>query len=66
MDVFYMVYVEGASTPSVKHVEYQAALSEARRLAIVTGRQTYVLAAMNVIKVLTEVEVLEKPEAAHD
>ena len=41
---FYMIYVEGASSPTVKHLTFEAADAEAERLAKNNlGKQVYIL-----------------------
>ena len=55
-EVFYMVYVENGGGPVFKHASQQSALVEAKRLAKVTGRKTYVLKATTEV-VLNEFQV---------
>lgn len=42
---FFMVYVEGGRGPSYVHEDLCSAEEEAKRLALLTGRETYVLAS---------------------
>lgn len=44
-DGFWMVYVDGASLPKVKHYDKNVAVSEAERLARREGRTVYILFA---------------------
>lgn len=44
-DGFWMVYVDGASLPKVKHYDKKVAQDEAERLAKKEGRTVYVLFA---------------------
>lgn len=48
---FWMVYVDGASLPKVKHYDKEKAKSEAERLARDTKRTVYVLYAVEGFKV---------------
>ena len=50
---FWMVYVEGKSSPTKKHADFNEAYDEARRLAKKEGRDTYLLQAVS--KFYTEV-----------
>ena len=43
---FWMVYVDGQNAPVIKHETEQSALTEARRLAKITGNETFVLKAV--------------------
>jgi hypothetical protein len=45
-----MIYVEGGSTPAVKHDDYTDALKEAERLAIKTKKKTYILKAEQLVE----------------
>lgn len=40
---FYMVVVDGSGSPAVRHPSQTQAITEAKRLAKLTGRMTYVL-----------------------
>lgn len=40
---FWMVYVEGASSPTKHHWSYKEAYEEAERLVTKTGKQAYLL-----------------------
>lgn len=44
---FYMVYVEGSGSPTVKHGTAREATEEAARLAVKTGRRAYILNAIS-------------------
>ena len=41
--LFFMVYVEGANSPTIKHETYSSAKNEAERLQEKTGKRTYIL-----------------------
>ena len=43
MDKFYMVFVEGCSTPAYKHENLESAEDEAKRLATLLKKKAYVL-----------------------
>lgn len=45
-EVFYMVYVEGGKSPSVKHTSRRSALKEAFRLTEQTKMPAYILRAV--------------------
>jgi hypothetical protein len=47
---FYMVYVDGMEMPKVKHFSYEIALSEAKRLAELMKKPTFVLRTTAVVK----------------
>ncbi len=49
-DRFYLVYVDGAQSPNVKHFDYDEAIMEAGRLAVKTGKPTYVLSPLLLVK----------------
>lgn len=57
-DAFWMVYVDGASLPKVKHYDKNVAVSEAERLAKKDGRTVYLLFACGGYK-LQETPVVE-------
>ena len=40
---FWMIYVEGGNAPTYKHTSYESALAEAKRLAEITQKPTYIL-----------------------
>lgn len=40
---FYMVFVEGCSSPALKHNTHAEAMAEAQRLCVKTGFRAYVL-----------------------
>jgi hypothetical protein len=50
MKTFYMIYVEGGSTPAVKHNNPIDAQKEAERLAIMTKKKTYILKAEQLVE----------------
>lgn len=50
MKTFYMIYVEGGSTPTVKHDNPVDAQKEAERLAIKTKKKTYILKAEQLVE----------------
>ena len=50
MKTFYMIYVEGGSTPAVKHNNPIDAQQEAERLAIRTKKKTYILKAEQLVE----------------
>lgn len=62
---FYMIYVEGEKNPTYKHDTIESVKQEAIRLADLTGKDTYILAAVRVIKSrvedITPHELLELP-----
>ena len=61
MKKFWMVYVEGTSSPTQKHESLILAKEEAERLVLKTGRTTYVLEATLLAKPSqVEFEVLEE------
>jgi len=43
MKTFYMIYVEGKSSPTMKHDTFEAAEAEAQRLSMATHSTAYVL-----------------------
>jgi hypothetical protein len=43
---FYMVWVSGGGAPTVQHINPVTANDEARRLQVLTGRDTFVLKAI--------------------
>ena len=45
-DVFYMVYVQGGHSPTIKHTSRRSASIEAERLTKATKMPTYVLKAV--------------------
>lgn len=45
-DYFFMCFVEGGSSPTVKHETENIALTEAKRLCDSTGKRVYVLKAL--------------------
>lgn len=64
---FYMVYVEGQSSPTYKHGTMESATKEADRLAKALNRQSFVLAAVmeirpDVITSAVSIENMEKEE----
>lgn len=56
MKRFWMVYVDGASSPQVKHEKEQEAVKEAERLAEKTGKTTYVLMAIEAMERFTRID----------
>lgn len=40
---FYMVFVEGGGSPTYRHQTYKSAEDEAKRLATLTSKKTFVL-----------------------
>lgn len=50
MKTFYMIYVEGGSTPAVKHNNPIDAQREAERLALRTNKKTYILKAEQLVE----------------
>lgn len=50
MKTFYMIYVEGGSTPAVKHNDSMDALKEAERLATMTKKKVYILKAEQLVE----------------
>ena len=50
MKTFYMIYVEGGSTPTVKHNNPIDAQKEAERLALRTNKKTYILKAEQLVE----------------
>lgn len=48
---FYMCYVEGGNSPTYKHTTLESAITEAKRLADVTGKEVTILEARNSVKV---------------
>lgn len=47
---FYMIFVESAQSPTKKYFLLDEAKAEAERLAIKTGRETYILKAVEMAK----------------
>lgn len=47
---FYMVFVEGQSSPTYKHENIETATAEAIRLSDKTGSKTYVLATVSLVE----------------
>lgn len=45
-DYFFMCYVEGANSPTVKHEDLQTALHEAKKLADKTEKEVFILKAV--------------------
>lgn len=43
---FFMVYVDGGRQPEFKHNDMNSAENEAKRLALITGRKSYVLCSL--------------------
>lgn len=56
---FYMVYLDGGSTPTFKHDTYDSAVIEARRLSSMHERKTYVLKTKTSISVRKEYDELK-------
>ena len=48
---FFMIYVEGKCSPTVKHYSYKDALKEAERLAIKTKSTVYIIQSIRKIEV---------------
>lgn len=48
---FYMVFVEGGGSPSVRHSALSIAEGEAKRLAKLTGQKVFVLCSVKAIQV---------------
>ena len=48
---FYMCYVEGGNSPTYKHTTLESAMTEAKRLADVTGKEVTILEAKTSVKV---------------
>lgn len=44
-NTFYMIYVEGGTVPAIKHHDMYEAVTEAKRLAKHTGKETFILEA---------------------
>ena len=53
---FYMVYVQGANTPSREHATLEDAEKEAKRLAELTGKKAFVLGTIKSFEVNKFVE----------
>lgn len=51
MKTFYMVFVEGQSSPTYKHPTIESADAEAKRLAKFTGKKTFVLCSVKSFEV---------------
>lgn len=49
---FYMVYVEGESTPTYKHISLKSAEIEAKRLAKQLHKKAYVLASVKSFEII--------------
>lgn len=47
---FYMIYVEGKDSPTVKHDSYESVIYEAERLARKTEKQVYILEAIKKVE----------------
>lgn len=63
MKKFWMLYVEGASSPTRKHESYLDALNEAKRIAKETsykGGAIYILEPMGFISVQRTIELVHK------
>ncbi len=66
-EMFWMCWVEGNSDPRYKHHSRQDALVECERLAVLTGRPVYLLAATNVCRLVAPpVEWSRLDEPAQD
>lgn len=65
---FYMVYVEGQSSPTCKHGTMESAVKEADRLAKSKNKQSFVLAAVMEIRpeVITSAVSIENMEKEED
>lgn len=69
---FYMVFVAGQRGPTVRHPDCSTARAEAQRLAKQTGKETYVLKAIEEHKAVTTVSTTQlqppqpKPYAISD
>lgn len=48
---FYMCYVEGGNSHTYKHTTLESAMTEAKRLADVTGKEVTILEAKTSVKV---------------
>ena len=48
---FFMIYVEGKDSPTIKHESYDSAIYEAERLARKTKKQVYVLEAIQKVEI---------------
>ena len=44
---FFMVYVDGGRQPEFMHTDMNSAENEAKRLALITGRKSYVLCSLD-------------------
>ena len=51
-----MVYVEGNSQPVVKHITYQSAYNEAKRLAKLQNKRVYILGTIKSIEIFKFIE----------
>ena len=60
---FFMVFVEGASTPSQKHDSPEAAHEEAERLVLKHGKAAYILRAVKKISIKQEFDTVDLTEA---
>jgi len=63
MNKFWMLYVEGASSPTRKHESYLDALNEAKRIASqpnYKGGSLYILEPMGVVAVQRTIEFVHK------
>ena len=49
MKKFWMVFVEGGNYPKYKHISEESALTEAKRLAELTGKEVFILTTTKVV-----------------
>ena len=61
MDKFYMIYVDGADSPTFKHETHKDAVDEAKRLCLQMEKRTYILEVKQAYDPITKAVVI-KPE----
>lgn len=62
-NTFYMIFAENCNVPTYKHVSYQNALAEAKRLSEKLNVPCYILEArQKIVKNVFQITDLERPD----
>lgn len=62
-ETFYMVYLQGESTPAFKHTTLQSAEKEAKRLAELHRKKSYVLCTLKSFEMCKFIESDCRPDS---
>lgn len=63
---FFMVYVDGGRQPEFMHTDMNSAENEAKRLALITGRKSYVLCSLKSYEISRIIENDCRPSCSDD